>query len=259
MTWHGFPITCQAYADMACSRFDQTFHKHGPLMYGKTHEVVERFGELKHPCVLVTSSSDLSVTEEHAAKLPKCVLHWFSNNVQVEDPRITNTPIGFRYSFEQIQKLIAVSMTPRPPQEKLLLLCFNRNLPYPPQHRVGLYEYFGQFDWVTCQGGATGEVPFDQYLHLMRSHPFVLSPAGCGPDCHRTWEALALGSIPIVTKSFHSHLYDDMPVWQLNNWDEVTKGRLEGCLDFFKMRFGWASMEKLNFAYWGTQILAHLA
>jgi len=30
---------------------------------------------------------------------------------------------------------------------------------------------------------------------------FTLSPAGAGLDCHRTWEALLLGSIPVVLRS----------------------------------------------------------
>ena len=32
-------------------------------------------------------------------------------------------------------------------------------------------------------------------------YAFVLSPRGRGLDCHRTWEALCLGCIPIVKKS----------------------------------------------------------
>ena len=42
------------------------------------------------------------------------------------------------------------------------------------------------------------------YIHIARSK-FVLSPPGLGMDCYRTWEALYLGSIPIVlNSSLHS-------------------------------------------------------
>lgn len=39
------------------------------------------------------------------------------------------------------------------------------------------------------------------------SYKFVMSPVGHGADCHRTWEVLALGSIPVVSDRLHD-LYD---------------------------------------------------
>ena len=38
-------------------------------------------------------------------------------------------------------------------------------------------------------------------LKLYRQYTFVLSPRGAGLDCHRTWEILLLGAIPIVQSS----------------------------------------------------------
>jgi len=39
------------------------------------------------------------------------------------------------------------------------------------------------------------------------SHRFIVSPPGNGVDCHRTWETIAMGSIPIVSDKLHS-LYE---------------------------------------------------
>ena len=39
---------------------------------------------------------------------------------------------------------------------------------------------------------------------------------------HRTWEALALGSIPIVRKSSISPLFKNLPVIEISNWTEIT-------------------------------------
>ena len=41
-------------------------------------------------------------------------------------------------------------------------------------------------------------------------YAFVISPHGGGYDCHRTWEALVLGCIPIVKTSKIDILYDDV-------------------------------------------------
>ncbi|MGK4301821.1 hypothetical protein, partial [Klebsiella pneumoniae] len=41
---------------------------------------------------------------------------------------------------------------------------------------------------------------FDYLIDLSESY-FVLSPPGMGQDCYRTWEAIFMGSIPIVKSS----------------------------------------------------------
>ena len=40
----------------------------------------------------------------------------------------------------------------------------------------------------------------------IKKFTFVLSPFGNGMDCHRTWEALSLGSIPIIKGNGFSNL-----------------------------------------------------
>lgn len=52
-------------------------------------------------------------------------------------------------------------------------------------------------------------------------HPFVLSPMGEGLDCHRTWEALLLGSIVVTRRSSIDPLFDGLAVWSLDDWREV--------------------------------------
>jgi hypothetical protein len=57
---------------------------------------------------------------------------------------------------------------------------------------------------------------------LMRNTLFVPSPAGNGLDCHRTWEALYLGSVPVVLrKDFCGD--DSWPVLIVDSWDDVLK------------------------------------
>ena len=60
---------------------------------------------------------------------------------------------------------------------------------------------------------------------------FTLSPAGAGLDCHRTWEALLLGSIPVVLRSPLDELFARLPVVIVDDWSEVTPTRLRLELD----------------------------
>lgn len=51
-------------------------------------------------------------------------------------------------------------------------------------------------------------------------------------DCHRTWELLALKTVPIVQRtSLVPLLYEGLPVIVVDNWDEVFA---PGALDRFK-------------------------
>jgi len=51
---------------------------------------------------------------------------------------------------------------------------------------------------------------------------FVLSPPGVGRDAHRTWEALALGCIPIVHALGIEEVFDGLPVVVVANWSLIT-------------------------------------
>ena len=61
------------------------------------------------------------------------------------------------------------------------------------------------------------------YLETLSKHKFVASPEGNGIDCHRTWEAIYLGVIPIVKRTVLSEYFYDLglPILLISNWNEV--------------------------------------
>ena len=60
-----------------------------------------------------------------------------------------------------------------------------------------------------------------QYFNLIASSKYVLSPPGNGPDCHRTWEALTLGAIPIVKREYWPFSELPLPVIQVDEWADI--------------------------------------
>lgn len=60
------------------------------------------------------------------------------------------------------------------------------------------------------------------YRKLLSDSKFVLSPPGNGPDCHRTWEALYLGSIPIVKKQYWNFKALENNVVSLESWSDIS-------------------------------------
>jgi hypothetical protein len=60
-----------------------------------------------------------------------------------------------------------------------------------------------------------------KYRELLRQSQFVLSPPGNGADCHRTWEALYMGAVPIVLKKFWPFQEINLPVLVVEDWEDV--------------------------------------
>lgn len=99
----------------------------------------------------------------------------------------------------------------------------------------------------------------DEFFELAASFRFLVSPPGSGWDCYRTWEALWLGTIPIVLRTgtpFDS-LFDDLPVLLVDAWTDVTRELLDTFWD--ATVGGTFNLEKLTARYWAKKIAAHAA
>jgi hypothetical protein len=60
-----------------------------------------------------------------------------------------------------------------------------------------------------------------KYREILTNSAFVLSPPGNGADCHRTWEAIYLGAIPIVLKKYWPFTHLKLPVLIVEDWAEI--------------------------------------
>jgi len=68
----------------------------------------------------------------------------------------------------------------------------------------------------------------DDYFRELPKYKFVVSPAGNGTDCHRHYEALMAGCIPIV--EMHKHIlktYGNCPILYTRDYSEITPEYLE--------------------------------
>jgi hypothetical protein len=83
-----------------------------------------------------------------------------------------------------------------------------------------------------------------QSWNNMVKYKYVASPHGNGLDCHRTWEALVLGCIPIVKTSSLDHMYYGLPVLIVSDWSDIT----QELLDNFKPTN--YNNKKLYMKYW---------
>jgi hypothetical protein len=67
-------------------------------------------------------------------------------------------------------------------------------------------------------------------------------------DCHRTWEALILGSIPILKSKEFANMFKDLPVLFVDDWSDINQQLLDDTIEKFKnMTFNY---DKLTLEYW---------
>lgn len=62
-----------------------------------------------------------------------------------------------------------------------------------------------------------------QYHRELRRTLFVPSPRGNGVDCHRTWEAIYAGAVPVVLRSDWPFQHLNLPVLCVDDWDEALR------------------------------------
>jgi hypothetical protein len=113
-----------------------------------------------------------------------------------------------------------------------------------PKERPYVWNLFNKQSWcVTSQ-----PKPLSLYLQDLSRCKFVLSPRGNGIDCHRTWEALLMGAIPIVRTSTLDPLFDDLPVLIVEDWNTITESYLNERYDSMKLKK--YNLEKSFINYW---------
>lgn len=211
--------------------------------------------KIKHPYILLTHNGDEAIPGKFLCYLqdPK-VIAWFGQNVATHHPKLHPIPIGiFNHLWEpkcastitEVQKKI-VPLAQRDPKTHLLYM----NISVSTNHAVrkAVYDCFAQKPF--CYNAQRRL--FANYLQEMAHYCFVISPEGNGLDCHRTWEALHMGCIPIVKSNSLDSMYDGLPVLIVQDWNQVTEEFLQEQLEIMlKKEY---SLEKLSIYYWFGKI-----
>lgn len=106
--------------------------------------------------------------------------------------------------------------------------------------------------WLTPNMTATS---FGEYLLSLRNHKYVVSPPGNGRDCHRHWEALLVGTAPIILRdpALEKALLN-LPVWWVDSYEEVTETNYEREAAKLPHLWSTAEVKKLYVEWWETHI-----
>ncbi len=197
---------------------------------------------IKVPYCIVTHGEYLDAfTEAYSTYLnDPLVIAWFGTHpIAVKHTKFYPIPLGVHPSYKGDPSIFSELRL----KEKTGLVYANFSEKTHPD-RALLLKYMKDTSYCYC----AERCPYVDYLSQMASYKFTLSPRGLGIDCYRTWEALLVGSIPIVKSSYLDSLYDGLPVLIIKDWESITEEFLH--TQYQKIISKTYRLDKLYLDYW---------
>jgi hypothetical protein len=211
------------------------------------------------------------------------IIHWYSQNCfQTLHKKLSQIPIGLAYHnlyneeiVEEAKKIVS-PMKQEAILDSIIQQSKKNKLPFWKRDLKCYINFNFESNYIRSRFGydryeAITKIPkkliFSEKNEVSRTiswntqvkYAFVVSPFGNGFDCHRTWEALVLGCIPIVKTSGLDSLYDKLPVLIVQDWTDITEKLLMNVITDFKRRHekGEFNYNKLTLKYWMDKIKSH--
>jgi len=197
------------------------------------------------------------------------IIHWFAQNcICLDHPKLSQIPIGLDYHtmserviswgpmatpVDQEVELESIVQTAKPFYERTNQICAYSNFHFAMNTRFA-FDRRNAIDEIPASSVyyEPNQITRRETWTKQLNYAFVVSPHGGGLDCHRTWEALVLGCIPIVKTSPLDPLFDGLPVWIVQKWSDVTAENMKKIVA--KFRGKTFQLEKLRLDYWMAKI-----
>ena len=230
----------------------------GDIIFVKTDYLNEFFSTI-HPhikarYIIITHNSDYAAPRSFTRFLDDDkIIAWFGQNPSNKyHPKFIGIPIGLANqcwdhgNIENFKKAAGGTGVPRYNKRFLLGINFRPATNYDIRRPV--FEMFINKPFCTD----IRHHNHLNYLQLTAETKFILCPEGNGLDCHRTWEALYMGAIPILTHSNMDPVLEGLPILIIDDWNQLTQEFLEQKYEeIFQQSFHW---KKMYFTYWKSLI-----
>ncbi len=196
---------------------------------------------------LITHNSDLPVKQSHLDILDdKRLLKWYGMNCHIKHPKLQPIPIGIaneKWPHGNKKVLMEVINTP---VEKIDRVYCNFK-PETTSVRRDIIPELLKHDFIDFK---EPNLSFKDYLLQLKSYKWVISPPGNSIDCHRIWESIYVGTIPIVLNHICHNSWIDLPIQFINSFTNIT---IEGLTSQYDQIIN-KSKEKSRFIYY-TEII----
>jgi hypothetical protein len=179
------------------------------------------FPLLTNQHIFISHNSDMGISSNHINYLnDNKVVKWYSQNASVNHPKLFALPIGLgnqQYPHGNVELLNDV-ITGKVFDNLKFSLAF-KNFSIQTNQSVR-----SKVDEITHRNGFYMTNNFTQrgYFEILSKSFFSISPPGNGIDCHRIWESLYVGTIPIVQNHECFSQFKHLPILFIDKWEEVT-------------------------------------
>ena len=175
------------------------------------------------------------------------LIKWYGQNMRIISDKTLPIPLGLENQFWKRTNLLTIKKNYSNSKDKLLYLNFSLST---NQNRSKIMN-------ILLHNGfkKNNKLDWDSYIEDLSRYKFCISPMGNGIDCHRTWECLYLGVIPIVEKSPHMSYFHDLPILFVDNYEIITTEYLNQIYKNFQQKK--FNMDKLSISYWNRKIRGH--
>jgi len=202
----------------------------------------ELLTKFKNPFILIAHNADEWIKNNqqiiHLLNSDK-IVSYYSQNLCINHPKAKLLPIGLANSHWPHGNKETFINYMNKTYNKKEGIYFNFSISTAPWYRQECYNILKNkgLKWVDNK-------PYDEYLEELIKYKYAICPIGNGFDCHRTWECIYLGIIPIFV--YHPFVNMLMPFTKmviLRNWDELPLEN--GVLDESKLNIYLPSNEEI--------------
>jgi hypothetical protein len=226
---------------------------------------------IEHPFVLVSGDSDRKIDEKLISQEVisrivnhKNLINWHAQNLVFEHVKLKQLPIGLDYhTMWEHPGIWGLAKQSPIAQEHTLISTLSNSYDLEKRYfacycnwhfaieRGDREDCYNKIDKSTCLI-EPNKLPRISTWKRQADCVFVISPEGAGIDCHRTWEALLLGCIPVIKKSNFSKIFNNLPVVIVEDWEEVNQKNLLN--HYQKLNERKYDFSKLFLKYWKNEI-----
>lgn len=219
------------------------------------NELYDGIGTHTNNYILITHCSDYDINENIFNQRPNCIKKWFAQNVNYRHPDLIPVPIGIE-NHEGTNKglgdfdIISNNSFDFSIKNKIINKLFCNFSPYTNRNRTNVASIIEQKQY----GRFVYPLPFEEYVKQSKEYLFIASPRGNGIDCHRTWEALYYGCIPVVEKHFMYDEYKNLPIIQIDSWETFDMNMLTPYIEDYKKGKIFNNTEELTLEFYIKKI-----
>lgn len=232
-------------------RSEKPNEKKGVIFVGINQLIEDFFDQITREVdwIVIHRTNDRSFTEEMYKKKPANVKHIYSVDCAVKYTDVTAIPLGLAsiMGFDSILKEVSKEQIPE--ARTKVFVRYNVNNSGYTEERKASIPILQSKDFCKV---ITEQIPGDEFYRQIKAHKFTMSLKGHGKDACRTWSAVILGSIPIVTDCIEMRHFEDMPIVYCP--DRIRDFLTLDWLRHEEKRVKGKSTERLRMSYWAKHL-----